>query len=139
MKYYTPKIEEFHVGFEYEVKLNSGEWVKYTLTTLSELNFEDWSLKQNDVRVKHLDTEGLESLGWNVSNFTYTKINNDIEYYYEMILKFSDITHTFEIKCTQTDLKAIYLLPPTPFTIYLGESPSNKSELKNLMLKLRMI
>ena len=34
MKYYTPKIEEFHVGFEYEVELNSGEWVKHELSTL---------------------------------------------------------------------------------------------------------
>jgi len=64
MKYYTPKIEEFHVGFEYEVELNSGEWVKHELSTLSELNFEDWSVKQNDVRVKFLDIEDIKSLGW---------------------------------------------------------------------------
>ncbi len=62
--YYLPNLEEFHIGFEYEIKLNSGDWVKHKLTALSELNFEDWSIKQNDVRVKYLDEQDILELGW---------------------------------------------------------------------------
>tara|TARA_R110002049_G_scaffold85285_1_gene216871 strand:+ start:1341 stop:1703 length:363 start_codon:yes stop_codon:yes gene_type:complete len=53
-KYYTPSIEEFHVGFEYRLK---GEEVVRTLTTNCTVDTE---LSE----VKHLDREDIESLGW---------------------------------------------------------------------------
>lgn len=65
-KYYTPTIEEFHVGFEYEYKpilagLNNerGEWKKVTFDfiPLSHIELEY-------TRVKHLDREDIESLGF---------------------------------------------------------------------------
>jgi len=62
--YYTPSIEEFYVGFEYEGLLNNGTWEKQTLTELSELNFEKWSISQQSVRVKYLDESDLLELGW---------------------------------------------------------------------------
>lgn len=80
-KYYTPEIEEFHVGFEYEIKHLDG-----TKTTLSGnpekdkpvfkkdykkeiYTIEDWfniwqGLENNNVRVKYLDKEDIESLGF---------------------------------------------------------------------------
>ena len=59
-KYYTPTIEEFHVGFECEIKNNPVEsimdwWVE---TTIKERD----SLEGYDVRVKYLDKEDIESL-----------------------------------------------------------------------------
>ncbi len=76
-KYYTPTIEEFHVGFEYEVFKPSEDnperkWKKitfyygevdrtYNQTTMI-INYPGLS-KQPLVRVKHLDREDIESLG----------------------------------------------------------------------------
>jgi hypothetical protein len=62
-KYYTPEIEEFHVGFEYEFG-GEGYW-----------DTEEWDfdfkrkdlytvLGEKKIRVKHLDREDIESLGW---------------------------------------------------------------------------
>jgi len=59
-KYYTPTIEEFYVGFEYEVKWYNGKedvWSKRSIT--------DWYQElENESRVKYLDKEDIESLGW---------------------------------------------------------------------------
>lgn len=67
-KYYTPTIEEFHVGFEYEycsIEDTKPIWTKdsfgkiITSTTMLEFQFK------RGVRVKYLDREDIESLGWN--------------------------------------------------------------------------
>lgn len=71
-KYYTPEIEEFHVGFEFEMDDTWGGWKKLILT--------DEMLKGNvmiglgsgnervpyyhKTRVKYLDREDIESLGF---------------------------------------------------------------------------
>lgn len=82
-KYYTPSIEEFHVGFEYEMKqgfmdgtVKSQEdfdlaiWEKRK-TTIGELVYIERALTgknaQNGlcgIRVKHLDREDLLSENW---------------------------------------------------------------------------
>jgi len=62
-KYYTPEIEEFHVGFQYEelwgLEGINGEW-------LDSIYEEDSSVRNlvEIVRVKKLDSEDIESLGW---------------------------------------------------------------------------
>lgn len=72
-KYYTPKIEEFHVGFEYEghrsmfCKKHEYMWIP--------LMFGRWTSPKNNfrlkevlakecIRVKYLDRGDVESLGW---------------------------------------------------------------------------
>ncbi len=71
-KYYTPEIEEFCVGLEFEMDDTWGGWKKLVLT--------DEMLKGNvmiglgsgnervpyyhKTRVKYLDREDIESLGW---------------------------------------------------------------------------
>ena len=71
-KYYTPTIDEFHVGFEYEF-LNGDKWEKDEITTKDFSNelageYENWFdeiLKGiRDVRVKYLDEEDIKSLGF---------------------------------------------------------------------------
>lgn len=62
-KYYTPEIEEFHVGFEYEalwgIENVDGEWLKETFSDKQSTNdLEDV------IRVKHLDREDIESFGF---------------------------------------------------------------------------
>ena len=62
-KYYTPSIEEFYVGFEYEVNYGENDWQKECLwakpevVTLPYMNLEN-------IRVKYLDKEDIESLGF---------------------------------------------------------------------------
>jgi hypothetical protein len=71
-KYYTPEIEEFHVGFEYEELLlktypdmDPNSWVKKTITNgigivnvYCDLQIDEF------IRVKYLDQEDIESLGF---------------------------------------------------------------------------
>lgn len=76
-KYYTPSIEEFYSGFEYELLGHSGKMVpggitqkwetlEYSLDA-SYLNDED-SLKElldcGEIRVKYLDSSDIEELGF---------------------------------------------------------------------------
>ena len=70
-KYYTPEIEEFHVGFEYEMFFPNGKYHKQTfgdkITHLELEEFKDDLMKVAHAisRVKHLDKEDIESLGFN--------------------------------------------------------------------------
>jgi hypothetical protein len=62
-KYYTPEIEEFHVGFEYEEKPKGSIEYAYTPNVW----IKEYHLKhlftRITPRVKHLDREDIESLG----------------------------------------------------------------------------
>jgi hypothetical protein len=71
--YYTPKVEEFHIGFEFEVHINTGfrptdhfkEGEEWTKTTWDYFDCMDTAtVDPNDYRVKHLDRYDAESLGW---------------------------------------------------------------------------
>jgi hypothetical protein len=72
-KYYTPSIEEFRVGFIYEqVSINPQE----DITVSDEFKYEQHTfpdpfvgyrldrLNLNNIRVKYLDKQDIESLGW---------------------------------------------------------------------------
>jgi hypothetical protein len=94
-KYYTPTLEEFHIGFEYETyNMSCGGYVimdfsdgKYTfetvkeptdhmwfkdkfrlpkmpIDTVSDLKEIDSRIKENRIRVKYLDKEDLEDIGF---------------------------------------------------------------------------
>jgi hypothetical protein len=69
--YYTPEIEEFHVGFEYEVMIpEKSIWSKEVFfLNDSHIDLVKWVNIQDEftihkIRVKYLDTEDIESLGW---------------------------------------------------------------------------
>lgn len=81
-KYYVPSIEEFRVGFEFEMKDSSIEyghdmWVKSVFGNLLikssggqySLNLKDYVeyIKDEDVRVKYLDREDIEELGYHLA------------------------------------------------------------------------
>lgn len=66
-KYYLPEIEEFHVGFEYEVEdlhdnLVDKMWRKEECYDVP-VFLREW-IQQGEVRVKQLDGEDIESLGF---------------------------------------------------------------------------
>lgn len=68
-KYYTPEIEEFHIGFEYEFRhpdyKNNG-WIKYNTPQFNseEEDCVPLDMKSENFRVKYLDREDIESFGF---------------------------------------------------------------------------
>jgi len=124
-KYYTPELEEFYPGFEYEyLQLVNGvaKWKKDSfgrvVTSISTLKY----LFDNGVRVKHLDHEDIESLGWysgrlqglNEDSFTL----NDNQLYWQ-------------------DNQFIQIYNWNSTIIFEGII-KNKSELRRLMKQLRI-
>lgn len=59
-RYYTPALEEFHIGFEYEQKIDQENW-KYRLI---ESRYDLFDACMNISRVKYLDQSDIESLGF---------------------------------------------------------------------------
>lgn len=138
-KYYTPDIEEFHVGFEYEkfektlvydnqwrFKLNKYKFnTKHVTNTFFNYNFVE-DLKEDKIRVKYLDQEDIESLG-----FKYQKHNT----YYKKL--------TDKILLRLETLKDNILLieyfvngsSASSFMVVI----KNKSELKKLLKQLKII
>lgn len=78
IKYYTPTIDEFHVGFEYQLRneLGKDEWSTYTfddkfLQLYYPKNFDtiESEIRDNNIRVKYLDREDIESLGFPINEW----------------------------------------------------------------------
>lgn len=73
-KYYTPTTEEFHIGFEYEmfedfdVPFAEKAWHKLIYGINGTHNPETLTYplggNMDNIRVKYLDREDIESLGW---------------------------------------------------------------------------
>lgn len=99
-KYYTPTIEEFHIGFEYEYR-NGDEWKKDILSEFSEemtpgtlfCNIDGTLTDEGkaSVRVKYLDKDDIESLGWKFNDnmsvvsqlyYLYEKDGYDLSVWY---------------------------------------------------------
>lgn len=133
-KYYTPSVEEFHVGFEYEVEdlhdnLIDRCWRRQVFEG-EDATIREW-LKTNDVRVKYLDQEDIEELGWKHSGHTTNQwyfIGEEVEY---TIVLYKDslisITDKYPNGITNSDKE--------PQIIFTG-TIKNKSELKRLMKQL---
>jgi len=83
--YYTPSIEEFRVGFVYEIKefINGiPSWKSNIIKNPREINQVDVWLKEvkmdgTQIRVKYLDKEDIESLGYKIIK---EKFSFDTEY-----------------------------------------------------------
>ena len=84
-KYYTPSLEEFHIGFEYEylVMREGSYWGGAVLEESDFIPHDNgdfnecfpFNRKLEDFRVKYLDKEDIESLGFKPSeeySNTYT-------------------------------------------------------------------
>jgi len=62
-KYYTPTIEEFHVGFEFEFfDEDDRDWTEVRIESQESLC--NWTGMTIEKRVKYLDKEDIESLGF---------------------------------------------------------------------------
>jgi hypothetical protein len=142
-KYYTPLIEEFHVGFEYEYLTVDGKWVKDIFMSIKPEDTEQMDLSivesilknhSTELKVKYLDKEDIESLGFvliseeikTYSHWCQFK-NNEIqihvqlnEKYFPRLLNISSMSKGKYIGNFKIDIK-------------------NKSELKVLMKQLNII
>ena len=144
-KYYTPSIEEFRVGFEYEY---NNTWGGFSKRIVTEENLMDKLISigsGNDRvpfnynwRVKYLDKQDIESLGFNntkehaVSYSSSYKIKDNkvfqIQSYWDMQ------------RDERENLIRIYIgdLHKYPYTeIFRGEI-KNLSELKKLLKQLNI-
>lgn len=123
-KYYTPEIEEFHVGFECELLHSTNGWVKYTNPPKNPMNIN--SIKEG-VRVKYLNKEGIESLGFKQLD----KINSSRFIKGNISIWLGDMNKGMltKIEISENVTRGI--------TSFLGNI-KNKSELKKLIKQLNI-
>lgn len=127
-KYYTPSIEEFHIGFECEQMFDLMTWTESTIYETHDYVDLQYEIRHNHVRVKHLDKSDIEECGWKEisvdpqGTWIEAKIKKD-EYCWELF---------YEIKFQMVDLRDASNYYCTEF--YGG--CKNKSELKKLMEQL---
>ena len=138
-KYYTPELLEFHVGFEFE-QFENNNWQQTTLESDGAERFFvmlNTYESQDFVRVKHLDREDIESLGWHKHQETYFSFENkkikshSNEYFLNEILVLSN-SYFLEI----TDFCII--IQDYDYEVIFKGTIKNKSELKKIMQMLNI-
>ncbi len=139
-KYYTPTIEEFHVGFEYEQKdVLTGDWVSLVVTPASSLITLATLIEYSFVRVKYLDKEDIKSFG-----FTTTEDFKDAYHLANTMYMFKG----YIIVQVKWNNKLLILSPNyyrdnsgnyNGFTTHFKGDIKNKSELKVLLKQLNII
>lgn len=134
-KYYTPTIEEFHVGFEFEyINSENNSWIK-SIFDMMDADFMEILIDNETCRVKYLDKEDIESLGWEEGLLNVSKTNELLVYGIGsyVITSFENINHTIDISLT-SNFKLVGLQSGLQ-RIFRG-TIKNKSELKKLMKQL---
>ena len=126
-KYYTPTTEEFHIGFEYLMTFETRGKQEIIPNTFEGLTNEEdikYRLRHNCIKVKYLDKEDIESLGFKQTGEG-------------IITAFENDTHhiNFRIIDSIPDL-CIYEKKNT-FRVFSGKI-KNKSELKKLFMQLEI-
>jgi hypothetical protein len=135
IRYYTPKIEDFHIGYQYEYWCNN-EWNKEIIKTGQCFNFALFRLEdEKNVRTKHLDKSDIESLGWEYNEKEKTYSKHFSGYCESFTYTLKHIEHQKAIK-----IKLTYVSPEESFknkTYYCGKCPSI-NELKYIMKLLEI-
>lgn len=132
-RYYTPEIEEFHVGFECEInhKVRDGsgdrtwekEIVKFSQPYMDFLKYL-FDKEPENIRVKHLDREDIESLGFELRTTSY------------------GVYYMLGVLCRlENDYKKDWIISRhegerNPMSILFNGSIKNKSEFKKLLVQL---
>ena len=151
-KYYIPTIDEFCVGFEYEYKFRNEEWRNYvydaTQVLKSNYHFDDHGcaleaieddILNTYIRVKYLDKEDIESLGWSLDikpmdNDTWLWLPDDL--YYGINKEHCNFLLSYNIKDNHCIIRIDnYSTSKWDVQIFNG-SIKNKHELKILMKQL---
>lgn len=134
-KYYTPDIEEFHVGFEFETptkdnvlySVDSNIWEKKTVSIKSCMEKLKYDIMYG-ARVKYLDTNDIESLGFKKSGLGSDKTTLKMFSGEGKELKGYWITHHFANQETEiVDTRLEFHL------MKFSGKIKNKSELKKVL------
>lgn len=128
-KYYTPIIEEFHVGFEYEYQQYDNKWI-FQIFNRSNLDNEFDSYCK--FRVKYLDKEDIESLGFKYKQgdeTSYIKSNISIHIYDK---------NKWNTKENMINIFKKDKLRAVGKTLLFSGIIKNKSELKKLLKQLNI-
>ncbi len=132
-KYYTPDISEFYVGFEceWQSKIRNETWHKeicdMDLINIAYDSFEheeDGELFKDSFRVKYLDRQDIESLGFKDDGYTFTIF---LENYPDKYSKYNKGV-TFELYLEDGVVSLLY----QPDCLFCG-IVKNKSELKKIL------
>lgn len=139
-KYFAPKIEEFHVGFEFEqLSCNEKSWDKQTLSYVDAERFFIVVDIEKQTRVKYLDKEDVEGLGWvqtkKYSDQSEFQIQNG-DSFWELTLLHDLGNIEFGINA-EIEYYVSYEGTSDVLNIFSGEI-KNKSELKRLMKQLHI-
>ena len=135
-KYYTPELEEFHVGFEYEVQTWKDKWETETLIDLNSQDSDGalypWIPTEQSLscfRVKYLDKEDIKSLGWKEqeSNSVYFTKDNYI------------LVHWITSDGRDINIFEKYDGGTQEECLIRKAKVKNKSELKKLLKQLKII
>jgi len=141
-KYYTPSLDEFHVGFEYEEQHTGGYWIKknspercvWTEKQIGQhpikINGYLFSLDLNKIRVKYLDEEDINNLGWKETSLIFMHGN---------MACYKHVNLTFYLYKSR-DKYVIFDGKDMPDGVdYFNGTIKNKSELKKIMQQIQII
>ena len=145
-KYYTPEINEFFVGFEYEhYHENCDSWLKcYYDTMYDQRESSDLDeLHMDKERVKYLDKSDIESLGFNIkaeSHPWFKSVDNsgpDAMYFNKFIDKMELILfYSIEINKLEIHIQVPCNKDYTTYKAVFIGTIKNKSELIKLLKML---
>lgn len=129
-KYYTPDLSEFYIGFEYELQ-SDGIWFEVACDLVcDEISQIKEDIKNGQIRVKYLDKEDIESLGFEQNHGIIGKNRfikhplNDNDYTI-MLMTIFELVTIFKFKEIITN----------NVPLFFG-TIKNKSELKKLLIQL---
>lgn len=163
-KYYTPEIEEFHIGFEYEfygmstgglsilnAKKNKLEKIKdpdIKIWTKEKLYKDDSGifnrtlksirglLISDQIRVKYLDREDIESLGFKYNGSKMIKNYRD-EFNLEIGAIRYNLTYIYGKKLLKINSENLVMFEEHLNYLFQGNI-KNKSELKRILKQLNI-
>ena len=136
-KYYTPTIEEFHVGFEYQFNDFGtdgnllSDWQKATIkcgTQIDDINRKEDNKNVYSLRVKLLDREDIISLDWELDSI----VEKECFYIHKTSSLQNDIRLVFREKESSIEINS------SKFGECFYGIIKNKSELKKLMNQLNI-
>lgn len=144
-KYYTPQIEEFHIGFEYEIKGGfDNKWITevfslehtwYHTHNKFPIHFRQ-HIMMGQIRVKCLDKEDIESLGWKYVIPSDGKYLNDN--YYSIIKDIPEPNKTtieFKLRVIGDNIS---IWSDDTDSTYFDGIIKNKAELKKIMQQINL-
>lgn len=137
-KYYTPDVSEFYIGFECEYLVKGNKWINQKIFRIHDMIYIESLFEPrmggSSVRVKYLDKEDIESLGFEIienkhSYFEFKIKKSKGEYDYDIIGTYLYEDHTLTIDNGNQ-------WPDEYDCVVQDIIIKNKSELKKLLTQL---